>query len=147
MDGGRFWNDGRRILGDGKTWRGFIGGILSGFCLGLLQVLAQQAGFFPSLPAHTLLTISLLPAGALLGDMVKSFFKRRSGLERGSKWPLIDQYDFLIGALGLLFIGDPGFVFAYLTVPVLIVILVLTPVLHRIVNIIGYYIGVKEVPW
>jgi CDP-2,3-bis-(O-geranylgeranyl)-sn-glycerol synthase len=79
--------------------------------------------------------------------MVKSFFKRRYGLERGGKWPLIDQYDFLVGALGLLVIGDPGFVFAYLTVPVVIVILVLTPVLHRVVNIIGYYIGVKEVPW
>ena len=34
-----------------------------------------------------------------------------------------------------------------MTLPILIVILILTPVLHRSVNIIGYRIKVKKEPW
>ena len=36
MDFGRSLRDGKRILGDGKTWRGFVGGAASGFVLGLV---------------------------------------------------------------------------------------------------------------
>ena len=45
IDNGRNWNDGRRILGDGKTWRGLIGGVLGGMLVGHLQMTAG-AGFF-----------------------------------------------------------------------------------------------------
>ena len=31
IDGGRYWVDNRRILGDGKTIRGFSGGVLAFF--------------------------------------------------------------------------------------------------------------------
>ena len=36
MDGGRLWKDGKRILGPGKTWRGFFGGIFAGSLTGAL---------------------------------------------------------------------------------------------------------------
>jgi CDP-2,3-bis-(O-geranylgeranyl)-sn-glycerol synthase len=51
------------------------------------------------------------------------------------------------GAFLLLLALDPGWLFANVTIPVFILILIITPVLHRVVNIIGYHIKVKEVPW
>ena len=42
---------------------------------------------------------------------------------------------------------DPSWLFTYVTWPILIVILILTPILHRAVNIIGYICGVKKEPW
>ena len=38
IDQGKFHNDGNRILGDGKTWSGLIGGTLGGVFVGYLQI-------------------------------------------------------------------------------------------------------------
>ncbi len=147
MDFGKTYHDGRRILGDGKTWAGFIGGVLAGGLIGCLEIMLQNAGYLTFLPYQTTISIIILPIGALLGDMIKSFFKRRKGISRGEKWPLVDQYDFLIGALVLLLIADSSYVMTVYTLPIIITLLILTPLLHRTVNIIGYYAGVKDVPW
>jgi len=58
-----------------------------------------------------------------------------------------DQYDLVAGAFLLLLVLDPAWLFAEVTAASFICILVLTPILHRAVNIIGYRIKVKEVPW
>jgi len=147
MDLGRSWTDGRRIFGDGKTIRGFVAGVGVGIIIGAVQMYAETSGMVPFFPPHTLAAIVLLPIGSLLGDMVKSFFKRRRGIERGGEWPLVDQYDFVVGALVLTALCDSAWFFQTITLPLLIVILVLTPILHRTVNIIGYKLGVKKVPW
>jgi len=147
VDLGKNYSDGRRIFADGKTYRGLITGILAGVITGL--ILIWLAGRFPQadLPQHTLLSITLLATGALLGDLVKSFFKRRFNRERGTKWPVADQYDLVAGAFLLLLAGDPGWLFDTVTLPVFLVILIITPVLHRATNIVGYIFKVKEVPW
>jgi CDP-2,3-bis-(O-geranylgeranyl)-sn-glycerol synthase len=147
VDFGKNYYDGNRIFGDGKTYRGLITGILAGIITGL--ILIRLADQFPSfnLPHHTLLSVILLASGALLGDLVKSFFKRRFGKDRGSKWPVADQYDLVAGAFLLLLIGNPGWLFEVVKLPVFLVILIITPVLHRATNIIGYIFRVKEVPW
>jgi CDP-2,3-bis-(O-geranylgeranyl)-sn-glycerol synthase len=147
VDLGRNYSDGRRVFGDGKTYRGLVAGILAGILIGLLQVWLQGLPGWTFLPQQTLLSITLLAVGALLGDLVKSFFKRRFGKERGAKWPVADMYDLVLGALVLLLVFDPGWLFAVVTLPVLVVILILTPVLHRAMNILGYLVKVKEVPW
>jgi orotate phosphoribosyltransferase len=87
IDLGKNFSDGNRIFGDGKTYRGLITGILAGIITGL--ILIWLAGRFPTanLPHHSLLSVTLLAIGALLGDLVKSFFKRRFNMERGTKWP------------------------------------------------------------
>ena len=36
IDGGRVMSDGNRVLGDGKTWNGLIGGTIGGGLLGIL---------------------------------------------------------------------------------------------------------------
>lgn len=147
VDLGKNYSDGNRIFGDGKTYRGLFAGIIAGILTGL--VLIWIAGQYPafSLPRHTLQSVILLATGALLGDLVKSFFKRRLGKGRGTKWPLADQYDLVAGAFLLLLAGDPAWLFTQVTLTVFIIILIITPVLHRVTNIIGYILRIKEVPW
>jgi CDP-2,3-bis-(O-geranylgeranyl)-sn-glycerol synthase len=147
VDFGKTSSDNRRILGDGKTFRGLLVGILAGIGIGLLQVWLSNSFGLPELPRHTILSITLLASGALIGDMCKSYFKRRLGKERGEKWPIADQYDLVIGAFILMLVFDPSWLFSNVTLPILIIILIITPILHRVVNMIGYCIGVKEVPW
>jgi CDP-2,3-bis-(O-geranylgeranyl)-sn-glycerol synthase len=147
IDLGRNLSDGKRIFGDGKTYRGLIIGILAGIGIGLAQI--RVSGFYgwENLPEQTYLSITLLATGALLGDLCKSFIKRRLGKERGAKWPIADMYDLVAGALLLVLIFDPAWLFANMTLLILVLILIITPILHRVVNIIGYHFRVKEVPW
>jgi CDP-2,3-bis-(O-geranylgeranyl)-sn-glycerol synthase len=144
IDFGKNWKDGRRILGDGKTFRGLIGGTVCGIIIGLIQI---QASPQFSLPAFTLGAVVALSFGALLGDIVKSFFKRRLGLERGAKFPLVDQLDFVAGAWVLAYIADPKWFTDNFTFGIMITVIILTPILHRLTNIIGYYIKLKKEPW
>src|SRR2546426_9135984 len=104
IDGGRVLTDGNRLFGDGKTWRGLGGGILAGVVLGLLQWGASSAvepglsfGAFPL----GLVPIVVLPTGALLGDLLGSYVKRRAGKPKSTKAPGLDWYDFYLGAFVL----------------------------------------------
>jgi CDP-2,3-bis-(O-geranylgeranyl)-sn-glycerol synthase len=155
MDFGRTTGSGIRILGDGKTWRGFFGGIFSGCVIGLLLVgvsIPFDEGHFGFGPyPDFLVIIILLSSGALLGDVLGSFIKRRLGRKRGSKAPGLDQYDFLIGAwLLLLIFKTQWFLDHFIIWPntlALVTVMILTPLLHRGVNILGYKMGKKDVPW
>lgn len=147
IDLGRNFSDGRRIFGDGKTYRGLIIGILAGIITGIILIWLSSSFLQECLPEHTFLSVTLLATGALLGDLVKSFFKRRYGKERGTKWPIADQYDLVAGAFLLLLIGDPAWLFGTVTLPIFLVILFITPILHRATNLVGYLLKVKEVPW
>lgn len=147
IDLGRTFSDGRRVFGDGKTYRGFFGGVVSGVLVGLIEIWAATAFSLSALPQQTFLSVTLLATGALLGDLAKSFLKRRLGKDRGESWFLADQYDLVVGSFLLILIFDPQWLFGTITLPIAVWIVVMTPLLHRVVNIIGYYIGVKEVPW
>jgi CDP-2,3-bis-(O-geranylgeranyl)-sn-glycerol synthase len=147
IDSGRTHRDGRRLLGDGKTWRGFILGVATGIVVGLLQIWVRQMAGWPVLPALTVLVVILLATGALLGDLVKSYFKRRLGRERGAPWLIADQYDLVAGAFTLVLLFDYPWFISTVTLPILVIILIITPILHKTVNVIGYLIRVKEVPW
>jgi len=147
VDLGRNFSDGKRVFGDGKTFRGLIVGILAGIGIGLLQIYASGSFGWENLPVQTYLSITLLATGALLGDLCKSFFKRRLGKERGTKWPVADMYDLVAGSLLMVLVFDAGWLFANMTLLIFIFILILTPILHRGINIIGYHFRIKEVPW
>jgi CDP-2,3-bis-(O-geranylgeranyl)-sn-glycerol synthase len=155
VDFGKSWR-GRRILGDGKTWCGFIGGCSAGVALGITCMMvafsfdSETLWGFGSYP-EALGVIFVLSLGSLLGDMCGSFIKRRLGVERGAKMPVLDQYDFLIGSIMLVLIFYPDwFIGNYWDGNrwiALITLLVAVPLLHRAVNIIGYKMGKKDVPW
>jgi CDP-2,3-bis-(O-geranylgeranyl)-sn-glycerol synthase len=144
IDLGKNYRDGRRVLGDGKTYRGFFGGILGGILVGLLLIWLQgMLGFH----IHTLTSVVLLASGALIGDLVKSFFKRRLNKQRGEKWLIADQYDLVAGAFAMVALFDLSWLTANVTFAVAVWIIIATPLLHRGTNIIGYLAGMKDVPW
>lgn len=148
IDLGRGWR-GARLLGDGKTWRGSIGGAASGFVLALVLNEALAAELVPTfLPEFELLAALGLAVGAILGDMGASFLKRRTGRERGAPFPGVDQLDFAVGAFAVTALLAPSWFFEHVVdLGVLVVIVVVTPALHLSANFIGYKIGVKDEPW
>lgn len=149
IDGGRTWR-GARLLGDGKTWRGTTAGTLAGAVLAVaLTVVAPTTSDLLGvpLPGFPLAAVVALPAGAMLGDIAGSFVKRRSGWARGVAFPLLDQLDFVAGALVLVFLLAPGWTRATFTPAVLVAVVVLTPALHLVTNGIGYALGLKREPW
>lgn len=147
LDFNKKFIDGRPILGPGKTIEGFITGCLVGLLIALVHQLA-----FPYLPWHlsdrplTIVPMTpflglVLGFGAMLGDSIGSFIKRRLNLKRGQKAPILDQEDFLVTA----------FLIASLVVVVkiewLILLAILTPLFHWTANMIAYRLKVKKEPW
>ena len=155
VDFGRSWR-GKRILGDGKTWRGFFGGAFSGIVLGLIMIGAARLAGSPDLWGYGTVAdgigiVVCLAVGSLLGDMLGSFLKRRLGIERGMKAPILDQYDFVIGAFLVVTLFYPQWVWSTYVegwhIAALVLLLALVWFLHRGVNIIGYRLGLKNEPW
>jgi CDP-2,3-bis-(O-geranylgeranyl)-sn-glycerol synthase len=149
IDGGRTMG-GRRILGDGKTWRGTAVGWVAGATLGVAlnwmhDPVSDMLGLpLPEFPVAALLA---LPLGAMLGDIGASFLKRRTGRERGAPFPGVDQLDFVVGALALTVLAAPGWFSETFTLSVLAVVVVATPLLHVGTNAIAYLLGLKDEPW
>ncbi len=114
IDFGKNWRDGKRILGDGKTWRGLLSGTFIGMTAGFGLVVATS--YINSSEYHFLHLTNfegfpfMIPIvfsicfGALLGDIIESFFKRRIGKNRGDDWIPFDQVDFILGVLFFSFI-------------------------------------------
>jgi CDP-2,3-bis-(O-geranylgeranyl)-sn-glycerol synthase len=79
-----------------------------------------------------------------------AFVKRRRHQPRGAKAPGLDQYDFVAGGLVLSLLVSwwsvPRF-FSGDALYGLVAIIVITPALHRAVNILGYKLGKKHEPW
>ena len=149
IDGGRTV-DGRRLLGDGKTWRGTAVGTVAGVVLALaLNRLAPAAAAATdiALPTFSLPAAIGLAFGAMLGDISASFLKRRTGRERGAAFPGVDQLDFVAGAVVCAALLDFGWFTATFTLPVVGVVLVLTPVLHVVTNGVAYLLGLKSEPY
>jgi CDP-2,3-bis-(O-geranylgeranyl)-sn-glycerol synthase len=152
IDGGRRLGE-NRVLGDGKTWRGTAGGLLAGAALALaLNLLAppvESVGVLApgTLPRFPLAAALGLPAGALLGDMAASFLKRRLDRERGAPVPGLDQLDFVVGALAVTALATPDWFAEVFTVPVVVAVLVLTPLLHLGTNVAAYRLGLKDEPY
>ncbi|MFC6757080.1 MULTISPECIES: CDP-2,3-bis-(O-geranylgeranyl)-sn-glycerol synthase [Haloarcula] len=149
IDGGQKLGD-RRILGDGKTQRGTVLGTAAG--LGLALLLSEIAPTVSDLLGTQLPTFPILAGlglafGAMLGDIAASFLKRRTGRERGAAFPGLDQLDFVVGALACVWVLSPEWTEATFTTPVLLVVLVLTPLLHVVTNVGAYALGLKDEPW
>jgi CDP-2,3-bis-(O-geranylgeranyl)-sn-glycerol synthase len=157
MDLGRLWKgDGRRILGPSKTWSGFLCGTLFPVPIGLLEqwlvtIAPPSLKLVPAFGSSlvgALPVILLLSGGALCGDALGSFVKRRRNLPSGAPALLLDQLGFVVlpVAVGLLlfpslFWGTFG------SLEALAWLLVFTLGLHVGFNYIGYWTGLKKVPW
>ena len=142
IDGGRTLR-GKRILGDHKTWRGILAGVVAGMLAFEMQRFLYEAQVARQLAlidysAHPLLPGLLMGLGASVGDAVKSFFKRRIDIAPGASWPVFDQLDFFFGAYSFV-----SLVYA----PPLLVVLASLPVIllaNLASNAVGYWLGFKE---
>ncbi len=156
IDMGRSCRDGRRMFGEGKTWFGLLGGTLAGIAFGVGQILGSGIYY----PKHhwgyghvpnAYIIIVLISLGALLGDLLGSFIKRRMGCARGQPIAGLDIYDLILGVLILLLIFEFNWFYETfldgIRIIALLTVLVLTPILHRFTNIIGYKLGKKKEPW
>lgn len=149
IDAGRTWN-GRRLLGDGKTWRGTAAGTLAGTILSQLQNAvhgAVAAAIGAPLPTFPLAVGVALAFGAMLGDVAASFLKRRLGRRRGAAVPGLDQLDFVVGALALAALVNPAWAGEAFPPAAIGAVLVATPLLHLLTNGAAYLLGLKNEPW
>jgi CDP-2,3-bis-(O-geranylgeranyl)-sn-glycerol synthase len=129
LDFGAKLSDGYRVLGDGKTFLGTILGIAAGSLVGLLQ--------------GNLLLGFLLSTGTLAGDAVGSFFKRRAGKARGANVFVLDQLDFVVGAVAF---SWPLGIFNWSIWEFAALCLLILPA-HTLVCRIGYALKIKKEPW
>lgn len=147
LDFGAHWG-GQRLFGEHKTWRGLVAGVIvATLALLLQQYLVRQFGWFE----HTVSTVRYLsmspwllgPAfavGALGGDAVESFAKRRKRIPSGKAWLPYDLIDYVIGAMlfALPFVVFDWWVYA--------VVATIWTLVNFIVSYIGYRFGLKARP-
>jgi len=128
LDGGRNWVDGKPLLGDHKTVWGTLSGLAAGFLVGLVQ--------------RNLARGVLLAVGAIGGDLVVSFFKRRFDLKPGALLPIADQMGFIVFAVILVSLAEPAPAWDRA-----IGILAATLPIHYLTNVFAWLLKLKSTPW
>lgn len=138
---------GNYLFGSTKTFRGIIGGAIGGIFTIFLQALlynyvpASHGWFLLPYDLPNILWLGfLLGIGEGLGDLIKSFFKRRLQLASSAPSFPLDQMSFL-GALGLsllYFFPSPFHILS---------ILIISPLVPLIANLLAYKVGWKKVWW
>ncbi|HLD11171.1 MAG TPA: CDP-2,3-bis-(O-geranylgeranyl)-sn-glycerol synthase [Candidatus Nanoarchaeia archaeon] len=134
----------KRIFGDNKTIIGFLSGIIFALIIFSIQQYLFNFDFF-----HRISIIDynkfnplfplLLGFGAMFGDLIKSFVKRRLNISSGSSFPIADQLDFVVFALIFSsFIYLPDF-------KIILILLILTPFLCILINLIAFKLKLKKV--
>lgn len=139
---------GKRIFGENKTLRGIIFGTLAGMVVVFFQtILYNKFTFFReiSLVPYNQYNFALLGFlmgfGAMLGDLIKSFFKRQVGKKPGERFFPFDQLDFLLGSLLLTsFVFRPSW-------QVIVFLILVIPFFHIGFNRIGYFIKIQKTKW
>jgi len=138
---------GKPIFGKHKSWRGVIFGVIFGMLVAGLQLWLYQ---FPAVQKISLVDYQkinvwlfgfLIPAGAVFGDLLFAFIKRRLKLEPGAKFIPFDQTNYVIGVA--------LFLTPYLKINILvwITLFILTFLLHIIANRLGYCLGLHKNLW
>jgi CDP-2,3-bis-(O-geranylgeranyl)-sn-glycerol synthase len=135
---------GKRLFGSHKTWRGFITGVA---IAGLVFVLQQQSLLEPSsLKSTVIFDYANLPwylgflmgIAALLGDAIKSTFKRQMSIESGKSWFPWDQIDWVIGSVLIIAVFVPINFFE-------ILLMILVGLIgHLIFKLIGFVLKIDK---
>ncbi len=146
VDGGMMLG-GRPLFGDHKTWRGLIvAAITGGVFFMAQQALAFQVPLTENWAPFDLRELPwwlgfVMGTGAILGDLVKSFFKRRFAVAPGKSWIPFDQIDFIVGAA--IFVSWA----VNINFSMWAMMLLLGPFLHIFANHLGYWLKLKDSAW
>ena len=134
IDRGREFVDGRRILGSNKTVKGFAYGLLFGSVAALAEAILFR---------NYLLVLAgiLASLGALLGDLFGAFLKRRLDILPGHPLPVVDQLDFILGALVL---TSP---LLNVTMGAVLILVIATVPIHLLSNAVAYMLRLKKRLW
>ena len=138
---------GKPVLGSHKSWRGAIFGIIIGFLIIFSQKLfyqfpaIQKISFLDYQRINIYLFAFLMSFGAVFGDLLFAFIKRRLGLEPGASFLPFDQINYVIGVFLFLQLFLKFNFMAWFT------LLVLTFFLHIIGNYLGYSLGLHKAKW
>ena len=78
--------------------------------------------------------------GALTGDAIKSFFKRRVNIPPGVSWFPFDQIDYIIGGIAL------SLFYIQLTFGDYVVLCIVWFLMHPLITFIGYLFKLRHKP-
>jgi len=136
-----------KYFGANKTYRGFYSAFLGALLCLYMQYYFQEKGYFSGIEIIDYKNINLFlyafsfGIGAMTGDLIKSFFKRILKKSEGDPWVPLDQIDFILGAYIFLL---PLYIIPFNT---FIILILVTPIVHFLGNILGYLLGLKKVWW
>jgi len=142
LDFGLRMPDGQRLLGDSKTIRGFLAGVIAGTAAGGVIALVYRLPFFID-PRMQFLGGFIVALGTMCGDAMGSFIKRRFKVGSGRPF-ILDSIFFVVIALVLVY---PFVLPGLYDLGNLVFFLVLTIILHPLTNMIANRAGLKNVPW
>jgi CDP-2,3-bis-(O-geranylgeranyl)-sn-glycerol synthase len=138
---------GNEIFGSHKTWRGVILAVFVGFLTVFFQRFLFRFAFFQKISVldysktNLFLFAFLISFGAVFGDLMFAFIKRRIGLKPGTPFFPFDQTNYVIGSAIFL---EPFFRFGILF---WLKLFVLTFFLHLIFNRLGYRLKIHQAKW
>ncbi|NMC51764.1 CDP-archaeol synthase [Candidatus Kuenenbacteria bacterium] len=135
---------GKRIFGGHKTIRGFIFGVSAAFLFFIFQIYLYNT--CPAINNISLINYSdssiligfIMGLGALLGDALKSFFKRQINIPPGRPWFPFDQLDWVVGGTLL------SWPFVSVSSYTIITAIGLGLLFHLLFKVIGYIFRVDK---
>lgn len=143
IDRNKILSNGERVLGSNKSWEGLAAGVFGGTLVGFAYVYLLGS-------IHWILYGFLMGLGAMLGDLLNSFFKRRLKIRPGDPFIPLDQLTFLYGAYLLIIPFRSAYLGTYikeLTLADIAMATYLVMILHPLTNLIAYLLRLKNEPW
>jgi len=140
LDLGLKFIDGRRLLGKNKSIEGFAAGIVGGILVGCIYTLVT----------HNIAWITygaVSGIGAMAGDSLNSFVKRRLNIRSGDPFIPMDQLSFILVAYVLVvMLGIDNAVGIRLSLADLAIGIYIVMVLHPLTNLVAYFLKLKDTP-
>ncbi len=118
------FKSGKPIIGTSTTWGGLVLSILLGLTIEL---------FFP-FSFHAI----LLSVCVFFGHAIGSFIKRRLNIPRGEYLPVVDHGDYIILTTFVFYM------LGYIDLVVMFISIIIVLIVHPILCIVGYYLGLRE---
>jgi CDP-2,3-bis-(O-geranylgeranyl)-sn-glycerol synthase len=137
---------GKVVFGKNKTWRGAILAVVVGIVITSLQhFLFPHSSWIRSISGpidyqtiNYILLGALLGGGAILGDAVESFAKRRLVIRPGSTWFPYDQIDYIVGGMVLSLFAVKLNFFRY------VLVLIVWFFIHILASYLSLLTGIKK---
>lgn len=157
MDKGKILKDGKRLFGDNKTWKGFVGMIIStSFWFLVMSIISQTnvwfetMSFFPfstyNTPFQELWYGAVWGVGYVLFELPNSYLKRRLDIAAGMAgrgmlgqlFAFVDQADSVLGCIVFMcFFYSP-------TLSDMLYLFVVGTGMHLLINVLLFVAGLKK---